>query len=223
MPDLYIFKAQMGMIDPIALQDHNVCIHYNKSIYYRKVDFLESIPPFQCVDLTAGLGLAAFAPTGRVNIVNLEMADNEFGLFRWYPVDNAQIRLFHPSGIAKFQLRNLQVPVDMNILVRDPNLVSTEIAVWQNNRPSAEAVNGNAVALGAVRLEALGYRFHTMSMGDVEKNIGLTSDEKNVTGRMRSENPQWSSKKDYEMLEIALKEGRLPVTHVWCSGRGIGD
>ena len=78
----------------------------------------------------------------------IDIKDEEFGLFRWYPIDDAQIRLYHPAGIAKYQLKNLQIPVDMNILFRDPNLVSTEIAVWEDNRPSMEAVNGGAIALG---------------------------------------------------------------------------
>ena len=194
MPDLYIFKAQVGMFDPVALHDQNVAIHYQQSIHYRKVDFLEGIPPFQCINLGA---LAALTPSGRANIVNLEMADNEFGLWRWYPIDDAQIRLYHPAGIAKYQLRNLQVPVDMNILFRDPNLVSTEIAVWQNNRPAAEAVNGHAFALGAVRLIAIGYRFHTV---DLE-----------------------SGKEADPELVNAIKTGKSPCTDVWCSGRGIGD
>ncbi len=114
-----------------------------------------------------------------------------------YPIDDAQIRLYHPAGIAKFQLRNLQVPVDENILFRDPNLVSTEIAVWQNNRPAAEAINGHAFALAAVRLIALGYRFHTL---DLEEGKYADSE-----------------------LVKALKAGAQPCTHVWCSGRGIGD
>lgn len=194
MPDLYIFKAQVGMFDPVALQNQNVALHYLQNIHYRKVDFLEGIPPFQCINLGA---LAAVTPSGRVNVVNLEMADNEFGLWRWYPIDDAQIRLFHPAGVAKYQLRNLQVPVDMNILFRDPNLVSTEIAVWENNRPAVEAVNGHAFALGGVRLIAIGYRFHTANL---------------------------ESGKDAEPeLVKALKAGSAPCTHVWCSGRGIGD
>jgi len=194
MPDLYIFKAQVGMFDPIALQNQNVCIHYVQNEYYRKVDFLESLPPFQCLNIGA---LAAVSVSPRTNVVNLEMPDNEFGLFRWYPIDDAQIRLFHPVGMAKWQLRNLQDTVDMQITDRDPNLVSTEIAVWQNNRPAMEAINGHAFALAAVRIIAIGYRFHTI---DLEKG-------KNVD----------------EALVKALKAGTVPCTHVWCSGRGIGD
>jgi len=195
MPDLYIFKAQVGMFDPVALQGHNIAIHYQQSTHYRKVAFLEGIPPFQCVNLGA---LAALTPSGRINIVNLEMADNEFGLWRWYPIDDAQIRLYHPAGIAKYQLRNLQVPVDMNILFRDPNLVSTEIAIWEDNRPAAEAINGHAFALGAVRLIAIGYRFHTV----------------NLEGNGKGADPE---------LVNAIKMGKTPCTDVWCSGRGIGD
>lgn len=194
MPDLYIFKAQVGMFDPIALQNQNVCIHYVQNDYYKKVDFLEALPPFQCLNIGV---LGAVSVSARTNVVNLEMPDNEFGLFRWYPIDDAQIRLYHPAGMAKWQLRNLQVAIDMQILVRDPNLVSTEIAVWENNRPAMEAINGHAFALGAVRIIAIGYRFHTT---DLER--GPNADSK---------------------LVGALKAGTQPCTHVWCSGRGIGD
>jgi len=195
MPDLYAFKAQVGMFDPVALQNQNVAIHYVQNTYYRKVDFLEGIPPFQCINLGALLAVAA---SGRINIPLLEMPNNEFGLWRWYPIDDAQIRLYHPSGIAKWQIRNIQVPIDMNILFRDPNLVSTEFAVWENNRPAVEAVNGHAFGLGAVRLIAMGYRFHTM----------------NLEGDGEGADPE---------LVKALKAGKEPCTHVWCSGRGIGD
>ena len=194
MPDLYIFKAQVGMFDPIALYKQNVCIHYVQNEYYRRVDFLESIPPFQCLNVGA---VAAITVSPRTLVPNLEMADNEFGLFRWYPIDDAQIRLFHPSGMAKWQLRNLQVPVDMNITNRDPNLVSTEIAVWEDNRPAIEAINGHAFALAAVRLIAIGYRFHTF---DLERGPSA----------------------DAELVK-ALKAGTQPCTHVWASGRGMGD
>lgn len=195
MPDLYIFKAQVGMFDPIALYNQNVCIHYVQNAYYRKVDFLEAIPPFQCLNVGA---VAAIGISARTPIPNLEMPDNEFGLFRWWPIDDAQIRLFHPSGMAKWQLRNLQVPVDMNITNRDPNLVSTEIAVWQDNRPAVEAINGHAFILAAVRLVAVGYRFHTF----------------NLEGTGTGADPE---------LVKALKAGSQPCTHVWASGRGIGD
>ncbi len=159
--DLHIFKAQVGMFEPAALLNHNVCIHYLKVHHYRQVDFLESIPAFQCIDLGA---LAAQTVSGRIIIPNLEMPDDEFGLFRWYPLDNAQIRLFHPRGVAKFELRNIQIPIDYKTLQRDPNLVSTEIAIWENNRPAIEAINGMDYALNAVRIVALGYRFHTVKL-----------------------------------------------------------
>lgn len=214
MPDLYIFKTQVGMFDPIALYDHNVAIHYVQNVYYRKVDFLEGISPFQCVNIGA---LGAGVASARTQIPNLEMANGEFGLFRWYPIDDAQIRFFHPAGIAKAQLRNLQVPIDMNILFRDPNLVSTEIAVWENNRPAAEAVNGHAFGLGAVRLIAMGYRFHSIEMSGP-----VTYEEKKVVEAMKTEYGN-QSKKEVDLLIKAYEEKRLPITHVWCSGRAIGD
>jgi hypothetical protein len=195
MPDLYIFKAQVGMFDPLALQNQDVCIHYVQTEYYRKVDFIEAIPPFQCLNIGA---VAAATVSARTLVTNLEMPDNEFGLFRWYPIDDAQIRLFHPFGLAKWQLRNLQAPIDMNIVNRDPNLVSTEIAVWENNEPAMEAINGHALALNAVRIVAIGYRFHTVNL----EGTGKYADPELVKG---------------------LINGTRPCTHVWASGRAIGD
>lgn len=214
MPDLYIFKAQVGMADPVALMNHNVAIHYVQNTYYRRVDFLEGIPEFQCVNMGAVL---ATNQSGRTNVVNLEMADNEFGIFRWYPLDDVQIQLFHPSGIAKFQLRNLTVPIDAGILFNDPNLVTTEIGVWEDNRPAMIAVNGHAFAMAASRVRAIGYRFH------VATPEPITQEEKRIVGLIKNENPSYASKKDPELMEMALQQGRLPVTHIWCSGRGIGD
>ncbi len=217
-PDLHIFKSQVGMFEPTSLQDHNVAIRYQQNTYYRRVDFIESIAPFQCINLGA---LAATTAGGKVNVVNLEMADNEFGLFRWYTIDDAQILLYHPAGIAKAQLRNLQVPYDMNILFNDPNLVSSEIAVWQNNRPAMQAINGNAVALGGVRIKAMGYRFHTVEFKD-PLTFTLTFEETRVISQMRAE-PVNQNKKDGELMLLGLKQRRIPVTDVWCSGRGTGD
>ncbi|MDD4985408.1 MAG: hypothetical protein PHQ43_06415 [Dehalococcoidales bacterium] len=161
MPDLHIFKAAVGMFDPAALQDQNVCIHYQQQRFYRQVDFLESIPPFQCADIGA---LAAQTRSARTQITNLDMPDDEFGLFRWYCLDNAQIYLFLPTGVAKFELKNIQVPYDYKTTQRDPNLVSTEFCVWQDNRPAVEALNGMDYALSAVRIIAMGYRFHTFAL-----------------------------------------------------------
>ena len=217
MIGLHIFKSQVGMFEPVSLQDRNVAIHYVQNpIRYRRVTFLEAIPPFQCIDLGA---LAANTAGARTNIPNLEMADGEFGLFRWYVIDDAQILLFLPAGVARNQLRNLQAPYDMNILTRDPNLVSSEIAVWGDNRPAIQAINGGAIALAGVRIIALGYRFHVTDI------VFITVDEKKVLNQMKSEDAanQRAFKKDDQYVTQAFVEERLPVTHVWCSGRAIGD
>jgi hypothetical protein len=218
MPDLYIFKAKKGMADPVALQDHNVIIHFNQSIYYKRVDFLEGLQETQVVNLGA---VAANNQVGPINVPNLEMPDNEFGIFRWYPIDYAQYLLFHPAGLAKGQLRNFQFRCDPSILTNDPNLVSSEIGVWENNRPSMIAINGLGVALAATRIKAIGYRFHTI------KPEPMTRQEKLVVKGIKDD-PEYASqvraaKTDGDILVIALKECRLPATHIWCSGRGAGD
>lgn len=214
MPDLHIFKVAVGMADPVALQDQLVAIHFIQNIYYKRVDFLEAVPEFQCVNVGAVL---ANNQSGRTNILNLDMADNEFGIFRWYPMDNGQYLFFHPAGLAKGQLKNIQAPYENTILANDPNLVSSEFAVWEDNRPAVQVVNPTAVALVASRLRAIGYRFHVSDI------LPRTRQEKGIVEAMRSELNIDAKTKDGEVLEMALKEARLPVTHIWASGRGIGD
>lgn len=181
-PSLHIFRSEIGMFDPFALPNHNVAVHYQGNIYYRRVTFMEAIPPFQCIDLTRPQGsagaavpvsvpLAAASRSAHINLFNLEMYSGEFGLFRWYCMDNAQIYLFLPSAVGRNILRNMQVPYDYKTYEDDPNLVSTEIVVWEDKRPAMEAVNGQAYALAAIRVIAMGYRFHSepLPVNQVEK------------------------------------------------------
>ncbi len=160
---LHVFKAQVGMFDPIALQDQIVGLHYQTQVLYRKVDFLEALPPFQGLN---GGALAANATSARTQVTNIDMPDDEFALFRWYPIDPVQVRLFLPSAVAKAQLKNIQTAFDWKILQRDPNLVSTEFAIWEDNRPAVEIINATGAALVATRLIFMGYRFHTVPITD---------------------------------------------------------
>lgn len=160
---LSVFKAQVGMFEPVALQDQIVAIHYMNQVLYRKVDFLEALPPFQGFN---GGALAANASTPRTQAVNLDMPDDEFALFRWYPIDPVQARFFLPTAVAKAQLKNMQTAVDWKVLQRDPNLVSTEFAIWEDNRPAFEIINATGAALVATRIIFMGYRFHTQPIGD---------------------------------------------------------
>lgn len=196
-PNLHIFRSQIGMFDPFALPEHNVCINYQGAKIYRLVNFMEAIPPFQCLNIGAvGAGLRS----AKTQVPNLQMYDEEFGLFRWYVIDNAQIYLYHPFGVSKNQLRNLQVPYDHKVLQSDPNLVSSEIVVWQINNPGMEAYNGQAYPLAAVRIIAMGYRFHS---------IGLPATAAQAIG----------DKKGLPTVEDILN-GKEPVLQVYASGFG---
>jgi hypothetical protein len=175
-------------MEPLAIQNQNVAIHYVQNIFYRKVDYLEAIPPFQAIDLGA---LAAQTRSARTNVTNLDMPDDEFGQFRWYPMDNAQIRLFLPPAVGKFSLKNLQTTLDINIRDIDPCLHLTEFCVWEDNRPAIEAVNGMDYALNAVRMIAFGFRYHT---------VDISGDSDLIRG---------------------ILDGSKPCTHVWASGRSI--
>jgi hypothetical protein len=159
MQDLMLraYKASIAM-EPIALRDYYVKIITYQQEFFRKVTFYEILPPFQGVNVGA---LGAGVQSAKTQITNLDLWDNEFGQWRWYPLDNVQVRLFLPSGVGKWQLKNLQVPLDRSILYRDPTLVTTEFFSWEDQRPSVECLNFTDYALLASRIVFTGYRFHT--------------------------------------------------------------
>jgi hypothetical protein len=157
------YKAALAM-EPIARKGYYVHIYAYKRDFFRKVTDYEAIPPFQCIDLCNPIGagaaaLAAQTQGAKFNVTLLDMKDEEFGQFRWFPLDPAQIRLYLPAGVAKWQLKNVSVGITPDIVHRDPTLLSTEINVWEDERPAMEAMNYSDYPLNAVRIIASGYRF----------------------------------------------------------------
>jgi len=164
MSDLFPHKSGLGLMEPVALINHNVCIRYGSVKNWRRVIYLEPVPPFQCLDLG---GILAQTTSVRVQATNLQLLDNEFGQFRWFPIDNAQIRLWLPQVDGRFVLRNIQVPVDMTITDRDPCLHLTEFYVWEDYSPWFEGINFMDYDLDQCRIIAQGYRYVTTDLGKV--------------------------------------------------------
>lgn len=211
--ELYPYKSTNGFMEPIALQNHLVAIHFVKDVIYRRVVFFESITPTQVIDLGA---LLAGITSPRTNVTNLDCYDQEFGQFRWYCLDNAQIRVFTPRGIAKGDLKTLQAVIPPNIGAINPDLSLTELYVWQDNRPAIEAINGGGVALAAVRMVAMGFRYRTEELGNP-----VTYEEAKVVAQLKQEQ-NFASKQPGELITIAIQQNRISCTHVWASGMGAG-
>ncbi|MFA5154609.1 MAG: hypothetical protein WC554_18840 [Clostridia bacterium] len=156
--DLFPHKSGIGLIEPVALIGHNVCVKYANDNHYRRVIWFEPIAPFQFLDIGA---IAAATTSARTQANNLQFWRNEFGQIRWYPIDTAQVRLYVPNADGRMNLRNLQVPVDPTIVTRDPCGHLTEFFVWEDRNPAFEAINYTAVALPQCRLIGQGFRFVT--------------------------------------------------------------
>lgn len=161
MPDLFPHKSGMGLMEPVALINHNVCILYGNVKNWRRVIYLEPIPPVQFLDIGA---IATQTVSARTSAVNLQLLDNEFGQFRWFPIDNAQVRLFLPQVDGRYLLRNIQGIVDMTITDKDPCLHLTEFFVWEDYNPWFEAINFMDYALAQCRLIGMGYRYVTTEL-----------------------------------------------------------
>jgi hypothetical protein len=155
---LRAYKAADAM-EPVVLDDYYVKIktYSEPKGFFKKVTFYEALPPFQAIDLGV---LAAQTAGAKIQIPNLDVWDEEFGQWRWFPLDNAQISLFIPAGVSKWQLKNLTLGLDKSIIYRDPLLVSTEFFSWEDQRPAMQAINFSDYALAACRIIVMGYRFH---------------------------------------------------------------
>jgi hypothetical protein len=211
--ELYPYKSTNGFMEPIALQNHLVAIHFVKDVIYRRVAFFEAITPTQVIDLGA---LGAGLTSARTNVTALDCYDQEFGQFRWYCLDNAQIRVFTPRGIAKGDLKTIQAVIPPNIGAINPDLSLTEMFVWQDNRPAIEAINGGGVALAAVRMVAMGFRYRTEELGNP-----VTYEEAKVIAQLKQEQ-NFASKQPAELITIAIQQNRISCTHIWASGMGAG-
>lgn len=153
----HVNKASVAM-EPMTLLDSFVQIRTYGQKYWRKVVAMEAVPPFQALDIGA---IAAGGTSAKINAGNLDLDDDEFGQWRYFPLDNVQLTCFNPAGVAKSQLKNIQVAIDRSIITRDPMLISTEICTWEDQRPAFQAVNFSGVALVACRIIVMGYRFMT--------------------------------------------------------------
>jgi len=161
MPDLFPHKSGLGLMEPVALINHNVCVLYGSVKNWRKVIYFEPIPFFQCLDIGA---IAAQTTSVRVQAVNLQLQDNEFGQFRWFPIDNCQIRFWLPQVDGRYVLRNTQGVLEPTITSRDPCLHMTEFFVWEDYSPWFEAMNVMDYALAQCRIIAGGYRYVTSEL-----------------------------------------------------------
>lgn len=157
----YPNESGLGYMNPIAQIGHNVRVLYGTQKYY-KVTLFEPIPPFQALDIGA---MAANATSAVTPAPTLDLDPDEFAQFRWYPLDNAQVYLFVPSSNGRYNMKNQRVPVDKNIVNRDPDLHFTEFFQWQDKRANFQAING-AVALTQCRIIVMGFRFHGLVITD---------------------------------------------------------
>ncbi len=184
--DLYPFKSKLGGMEPVAMPYHNVRIIYGSETRYRQVSRMEAIPPFQCVDVGAiGAGATNANPT---EIQNLRMFNNEFGQFRWYPIDHMQATLFLPQATGKYRLKQLMVPVDEMVVERDPDLHLTEIFIWEDNTPWVSCLNYTDYANATSRIVAMGYRY------------AVTKEELSAD------------------IVQAINQGQIPCVTIQCSG-----
>lgn len=178
--------ASIVSFEPEALYGQNVAIHYLNIVTYRRVYYVEPIPWFQFLDIGA---IPLQTQTARTAGTLLEQNEDEWAQLRWYPLDHVQVRMFLPQSQGRWIMSNIQVPLDDQIVERNPDLSMTEFHVWEGNEPWFEAMNFTDYAATACRLMAGGYRY-------AGENLEIKS-------------PQTVS---------LIKRGEVACKHIWASG-----
>ena len=217
---LMAYKASLAM-EPIARLNYFVHIIANTGDYYRKVSYYEAIPPFQITDLCQNtprgpLQTATPLTTGqfssKLTITQYGLWKGEFGQWRWFPLDDAQIQLFVPAGNSKWSLKNLQVGLARDIIYRDPLLVSTEFNTWEEEWPALQALNFSGYTLNACRIITWGYRFHTDPIVEAPQGQPLGT-----------QTPGGIANAPFG-TQAAIKAGTIPCTNVFCKAQaGSGN
>jgi hypothetical protein len=101
--------------------------------------------------------------------------------------------------------------VTQSIIHRDPILISTEFFSWEDERPSVRPVNFSGYPMNAIRIIALGYRFHTAE----PKAFYIT--EGPNKGKVIANRSQAGNFPTITEIE-ALEQGLLPYTPIQCAG-----
>ncbi len=191
--DLFPYKSKGDGMEPVAMPGYYVDIQYASERHYGKVDWLEPIPPFQFLNLGAiAAGALNANPT---EATNLHLEDNEFGQFRWYPIDHVQVSMYLPSANGKYKLKNLLVPIDEMVIDRDPCLHLTEFFLWEDKAPFFQALNYTDYALTQCRLIGMGFRYK-LQVGRDGKYVSLPDDVIN-----------------------SIEAGTTPCVHIQASGK----
>lgn len=158
MKDSYPFKSGIGLMEPVVLANQNVCLLLSGKQEFRRVTWLEAIPPFQFLDIGA---LGVQTQSGRTSATRLQMPKTEFAQLRWWTIDPVQVRLFHPQADGNNLLLNIQAPYDDTIINRDPCLHLTELYTYEDQNPWFEALNYSDYGINTCRFIAMGFRFTT--------------------------------------------------------------
>jgi hypothetical protein len=183
----------LPVFPPEALYGQNVAIHFLRKIYYRRITFWETIPWFQCVNLGA---IPFQAQSNKLPAPLLALDREEWSQIRWLPLDYCQVRIYLPASQGKHNLLTIQVPIDDQIVLRNPDLSMTEIHIWENQVPNFEAMNISDQPMLGCRIMAGGYRF---AGDDIEEMPG-----------------------GLDIIKL-IKADKLPCKHVWASGASTAE
>ena len=160
MSDASWYYAKPGPITPVGLPGQNIAVWNGTSWGCHKIINFEGLS--RCNALAFNVGaIGAIATANPFQLLLLELTDDppEMAQFRFFPLDDVQIRLTRGQSDVRSKTQNIVVQTDLLSHQLDPCGHLTEFVVLKVDEPWIQCTNAQNVALAVARVAFYGYRF----------------------------------------------------------------
>mgnify|MGYP001587802858 CR=1 FL=1 len=166
MSDASWYYAKPGPITPVALHGQNVAVWNGSSWACFKVLNFEGLSRSNALVFDSG-AIGAIATDTPLQLLNLELTEDppEMAQFRFFPLDDIQVRLTRGQSDVRSKTQNIVVQTDLFSLQDDPCGHLTEYVVLKGDEPYITCTNAQNVALAVARVAFKGFRFRLQDLG----------------------------------------------------------
>ena len=160
MSDASWYYAKPGPITPVGLPGQNIAVWNGTSWGCYKIDNFEGLSRCNALEFNVG-AIGAIATANPLQLLNLELTEDppEMVQFRFYPLDDVQVRLTRGLSDVRSKTQNIVVQTDLLSLQVDPCGHLTEFIVLKGDEPYIQLTNAQNVALAVARVAFYGFRF----------------------------------------------------------------
>lgn len=176
MSDASWYYAKPGPITPLVLPGQNVAVWNGTSWACYKSTNFEGLSRSNALEFDVG-AIGAIATDNPFQLLNLELQSDppEMAQFRFFPLDDIQVRLTRGQSDVRNKTQNIVAQTDLFSHIADPCGHLTEFAVLNVDEPYITCTNAQNVAITVARVAFYGFRhrledlkFSSPKLSDIE-------------------------------------------------------